>query len=190
MADIPPFAAVDVGSNTIHLVVARPTEDGLDLITLADELDLTRLGADVSATGAIGPERAARAIAVLRAQAARAQSLGAQELLAIATEGVRAAANADDFLEQVREETGITLRVVTGDQEAALTYWGATSGLPTTAHERLAVLDCGEHERGRLGGGLDAGRDALRAVRRAHVLPQPLAHAALQRGVSHLRAGS
>ena len=143
MADIPPFAAVDVGSNTIHLVVARAIDDGHDLITLADELDLTRLGADVSATGAIGPERAARAIAVLRAQAARAQSLGAQELLAIATEGVRAAANADDFREQVREETGITLRVVTGDQEAALTYWGATSGLPTTAHERLAVLDLG-----------------------------------------------
>jgi exopolyphosphatase/guanosine-5'-triphosphate,3'-diphosphate pyrophosphatase len=137
------LAAVDVGSNTIHLVVARPTDDGHDLITLADELDLTRLGADVSATGVIGPERAARAIVVLRAQAARAKSLGAQELLAIATEGVRAAANADDFLEQVREETGITLRVVTGDQEAALTYWGATCGLPTTADERRAVLDLG-----------------------------------------------
>ena len=143
MADIPPFAAVDVGSNTIHLVVARPTDDGHDLITLADELDLTRLGADDSATGAIGSERAARAIAVLRAQAAQAKSLGAQELLAIATEGVRAAVNADDFLEQVRKETGITLRVVTGDQEAALTYWGATSGLSPTAHERLAALDLG-----------------------------------------------
>jgi len=142
LTDATPFAAVDVGSNTIHLVVVRPTADGRDLITLADELDLTRLGADVSATGAIGPERTARAITVLRAQAERARSLGAHELLAIATEGVRAADNADDFLAQVREQTGIALHVVTGDQEAALTYWGATSGLPAT-EERRAVLDLG-----------------------------------------------
>jgi exopolyphosphatase/pppGpp-phosphohydrolase len=137
-----PFAAVDVGSNTIHLVVARPADDGRDLVTLADELDMTRLGADVSATGSIGAERAARAISVLRAQAERARAVGAPELLAIATEGVRAAANADEFLARVREETGISLQVVTGDQEAALTYWGATSGLPAT-DERRAVLDLG-----------------------------------------------
>jgi exopolyphosphatase/pppGpp-phosphohydrolase len=143
MDTMTPLAAVDVGSNTIHLVVARPTEDGGDLITLADELDLTRLGEDVSATGAIGQERTARAITILRAYAAQAKSLGAQELLAIATEGVRAAANADDFLARVREETGITLQVVTGEQEAALTYWGATSGVPVTTEQRRAVLDLG-----------------------------------------------
>lgn len=142
MANSTPLAAVDVGSNTIHLVVAHPTEDGGDLITVADELDLTRLGADVSATGAIGPERTARAITVLREYAARAQSLGAEGLLAIATEGVRAAANADDFLARVREQTGIELQVITGEQEAALTYWGATSGLPATT-ERRAALDLG-----------------------------------------------
>ncbi|HKW22025.1 MAG TPA: hypothetical protein VJO13_11650, partial [Ktedonobacterales bacterium] len=66
MATMTPLAAVDVGSNTIHLVVAHPTADGSDLITLADELDLTRLGEDVSATGAIGPERTERAISILR----------------------------------------------------------------------------------------------------------------------------
>lgn len=142
MTDSQPLAAIDIGSNTIHMVVVRPTDDGRDLITLADELDLTRLGADVSSTGAIGPERAARAISVLRAQTARAQSLGAQEVLLIATEGVRAASNADDFLARVRAETGITPHLITGEQEAALTFWGATSGLPAS-HERLAVLDLG-----------------------------------------------
>ncbi|HKT36775.1 MAG TPA: hypothetical protein VJR48_00275 [Ktedonobacterales bacterium] len=143
MANMTPLAAVDVGSNTIHLVVAHPTEDGGDLITLADELDLTRLGEDVSATGAIGPERTARAITILREYAEEAKSLGAQELLAIATEGVRAAANADDFLARVREQIGVTLQVITGEQEAALTYWGATSGLPVTDEQRRAVLDLG-----------------------------------------------
>lgn len=142
MATMTPFAAVDVGSNTIHLVVAYPTEDGADLVTLADELDLTRLGEDVSAIGAIGPERTARAISILRDYAAQAQALGARELLAIATESLRSAANADDFLARVRKETSITLQVISGEQEAALTYWGATSGLPAT-NERRAVLDLG-----------------------------------------------
>lgn len=137
-----PLAAIDAGSNTIHVVVARPTPDGRDLRYLADELDLTRLGGDVSATGAIGPERQARAIAVIREQAELARKLGARTILGIATEGVRAATNASAFLAAVREATGVTLAIISGDQEAALTYWGATSGL-VDAGERRAVLDLG-----------------------------------------------
>jgi exopolyphosphatase/pppGpp-phosphohydrolase len=137
-----PIAALDVGSNTIHLVVARVEGDGHSLDILADELDLTRLGADISASGRIGQERATRAIAVLREQVERARALGAQTLLGVATEGVRAAANRDGFLARVRDEAGIALHTVTGDQEAALTYWGATSTLPSS-RERRAVLDLG-----------------------------------------------
>lgn len=137
-----PLAAIDVGSNTVHLVVARPTEDGRDLEYLADALELVRLGADVSQTGAIGPERQARAVATIAAQAAVAHGHAAERILGLATEGVRAATNGADFIERVRMETGVTLEVVTGDQEAALTYWGATSGLAQDAPRR-AVLDLG-----------------------------------------------
>lgn len=140
--DTAPLAAIDVGSNTIHLVVARPTRDGRDLRYLADEQDLTRLGEDVSATGAIGAERQARAIAVIREQAALAKEKGASTILGIATEGVRAASNASAFLDAVREETGLRLAIISGEQEAALTYWGATSEYPD-AGERRAVLDLG-----------------------------------------------
>src|SRR5262249_32354881 len=125
-----PLAAIDVGSNTVHLIVARPTADGRDLEHLADELELVRLGADVSQTGVIGPERLARAVAAVRAQAAVARRRGAKVILGIATEGVRAAANGAELIEHVRAATGVTLELVTGDQEATLTYWGATSGLP------------------------------------------------------------
>ena len=142
MSAVSPLAAVDVGSNTIHLVVARPTEDGRDLVTLADELDMPRLGADISAHGALSPERMARAIAVLKQQQERADSLGAYEFLLIGTEGVRAAANADEFLTRVQRELGVSLQLISGEQEAALTYWGATSGLHD-ADERRAVLDLG-----------------------------------------------
>jgi exopolyphosphatase / guanosine-5'-triphosphate,3'-diphosphate pyrophosphatase len=137
-----PLAAIDVGSNTIHLVVALPTPNGYDLRYLADELDLTRLGEDVSMSGSIGEERQARAIAVIHQQAELARQKGAAAILGIATEGVRAATNAREFLERVRLKTGVSLALISGDQEAALTYWGAISGLPVS-DERRAVVDLG-----------------------------------------------
>lgn len=129
MRPIPdPIAAIDVGSNTIHLVVARAAVEGHDLETLADETELVRLGADLAATGHIGAERLARALAVVAVQRSRAEALGARTILGMATEGVRAAANSADVLARMDTETGVTLHLVSGEQEAALTFWGATSG--------------------------------------------------------------
>ena len=136
-----PLAAIDVGSNTIHLVAARPTADMHDLETLADELELVRLGADVNATGSIGPQRAQRAIEVVGHQAEIARQLRASTLLVIATEGVRAARNGADFIARMRAETGVELVLVTGEQEASLTFWGATSGHAVPG--RSAVVDLG-----------------------------------------------
>jgi exopolyphosphatase/pppGpp-phosphohydrolase len=136
-----PLAAIDVGSNTIHLVVARPTAGTDDLVTLADELELVRLGADVNATGSIGPQRAQRAIEVIAHQVEIARQMGAATLLGIATEGVRAARNGADFIARVRAEAGVDLVLVTGEQEAALTFWGATSGHAVAG--RRAVVDLG-----------------------------------------------
>ncbi|MBF6589805.1 MAG: hypothetical protein IVW57_04645 [Ktedonobacterales bacterium] len=137
-----PLAAIDAGSNTIHLVVARPTADARNLKTLVDETELVRLGADVAALGMIGPERMRRALEVLVAQAARARALRARALLGIATEGVRAAANGADLLARAAAEAGVRLMLISGEQEAALTYWGATSGAPRLG-QRQAVVDLG-----------------------------------------------
>lgn len=137
-----PLAAIDVGSNTIHLTVARPAAGGRDVVYLADELEFVRLGEDVSKTGAISPERMERALIVMRHQVDVAHAQGAETILGIATEGVRAAANGAMLVERVRQELGISLELITGEQEAALTYWGATSGLATT-DARQAVLDLG-----------------------------------------------
>lgn len=137
-----PLAAIDIGSNTIHLVVARPILAASDLTILLDETELVRLGADISASGAIGAARLARALDVVEAQLARARALGAQVVLGVATEGVRAAANAAEVLARIQERTALTPALVTGEQEAALTYWGATSGIPR-AGERVAVIDLG-----------------------------------------------
>jgi exopolyphosphatase/guanosine-5'-triphosphate,3'-diphosphate pyrophosphatase len=137
-----PLAAIDAGSNTIHLAVARITADGRDLETLEDITTLVRLGADVTASGLIGPERMAHALATLAAQRERAEALSAGIVLGLATEGVRAASNRDEFLKRAREEAGVLLHLLTGEQEAAVTFWGATSGASEPQRSR-AVIDLG-----------------------------------------------
>ena len=132
---------IDVGSNTIHLAVVGVSAEGR-LRYLTDETELVRLGEDVSASGRIGPERMERAVAVISSQARRALECHVEAVLGIATEGVRAAANGDELFERVECECGLHLRLITGEQEAALTYWGATWPW-ATAPERQAVLDLG-----------------------------------------------
>ncbi len=135
-------AAVDIGSNTLHLVVVEVAAGTLRLTVLDRWAELVRLGADVAATGAIGPERAARAEATLRAQAERARLLGATHLLGLATEGVRAAANADEMLDRFSAALGAPVTLVSGLEEAALTFWGGASIAPDPLAP-LAVADLG-----------------------------------------------
>lgn len=132
---------IDVGANTIHLAVVAVARDG-SLRSLADETELVRLGADVSASGGIGAQRMERAESVIGAQVKLARSLRPAALLGVATEGVRAAANSADFIARVERACGLRLRLVTGEQEAALTYWGATWRW-ADADARQAVLDLG-----------------------------------------------
>jgi exopolyphosphatase/guanosine-5'-triphosphate,3'-diphosphate pyrophosphatase len=136
------LAALDVGSNSCHITVARLTKRLSNIERLADEADLVGLGTDVYTHDAIGPERMERACATIRKQVEMAHACGAQTILGIATEAVRVARNGSDFIDRVWKETGVRLQLVTGEQEAALTYWGATSGLRGT-RVRRAVLDMG-----------------------------------------------
>lgn len=139
-----PVAAIDVGSNTIHLVVAIPrVSNGVTLEVLADELELVRLGAGVSATGRIAPERAERGMAALRRLRDLAQASGARIILGAATEVMRLAANGPEFLARIRDELGLEIPVISGEQEAALTFWGATSDRELASEQPVAVADLG-----------------------------------------------
>ena len=92
--------------------------------------------------GAIGPERAQRAVSAIRRQLAIARQHGAETTLGIATEGVRRASNAGAFLQRVARETGLRMTLISGEQEAALAYWGATSEDATIEGPR-GVIDLG-----------------------------------------------
>ncbi len=139
-----PIAAIDVGSNTIHLVVARPRTDagdGLDI--LVDELEFVRLGAGVGTTGRIAPERAERGLAALQRLSDLAKRADAAIILGAATEVMRLAANGPEFLARARADLGLDITVITGEQEAALTFWGALSGWQLTPQQPVAVADLG-----------------------------------------------
>jgi exopolyphosphatase/pppGpp-phosphohydrolase len=135
----PICAAIDVGSNTIHVVVARCFSHTLEI--LADELELTRIGESVTATGKISPEKSQNALQTLKAYQALASRHGAERVFVVATEAIRQASNSAEFLAQVREETGLEVLLISGTAEATLTFFGAT--YEAGEQEEVEVMDLG-----------------------------------------------
>src|SRR5438067_509906 len=102
----PTVAAIDIGSNSIKMTVGRPAADG-SITEIGWGSEVVRLGYGIEETGRLDEERIERGITTLKQFAAQAHSLGATEIIAVATEATRRAVNGLDFLERVRKETGI-----------------------------------------------------------------------------------
>src|SRR5438874_7084817 len=139
----PMRAAIDIGSNTIHIVVARCKSDDLDIVE--DEVELVRVGESVNASGEISPEKRDAAIATLRQYKELAQKHDAEQVLVVATEAIRKASNSAEFLEDVQRETGLQVHLINGDVEAVLTFYGATyeQRKEPGAPAQLGVMDLG-----------------------------------------------
>lgn len=139
----PVRAAIDVGSNTIHIVVARATAQTLDI--LADEVELVRIGESVTASGLISQEKCEYAIAVLAQYKALAEQHGAQDIFVVATEAIRQAGNSASFIEMVRQRTGLQIVLISGEAEASLTFAGATYEALAAPHppQVMGVMDLG-----------------------------------------------
>lgn len=119
-------AAIDVGSNSILLLVAE--DDGR---VVHDEARVVGLGRGMGERGVFRPDRMEAALACLDAYAAIAASHGvpAEKVRAVATSASRRALNAATFYGNVRSRTGLRVEVISGDEEARLTYLGGVSGL-------------------------------------------------------------
>jgi exopolyphosphatase/pppGpp-phosphohydrolase len=139
----PIHAAIDIGSNTIHLVVAHCTPDDLDIIE--DEVELVRIGESVTATGEISQQKQQKTIDTLCQYKALAEQHGAGQILVVATEAIRQASNSSSFLQGVEGETGLKIHLINGDTEATLTFYGATYEEQQQAHTQavLGVMDLG-----------------------------------------------
>jgi exopolyphosphatase / guanosine-5'-triphosphate,3'-diphosphate pyrophosphatase len=122
-------AAVDCGTNSLRLLLADVDPDRAQLTDVARRMEIVRLGQGVDKTGRLGPEALARTIAVLRDYADIIASSGAQAVRMVATSATRDADNAAEFVRLVKEVLGVAPEVLTGAQEAVLSFTGATAEL-------------------------------------------------------------
>ncbi|MHB1525690.1 MAG: Ppx/GppA phosphatase family protein [Candidatus Dormibacteria bacterium] len=135
------FAAIDVGSNTIHLLLASCTEAGSPR-QLFRRREFVQLGLDVAAQGLIGPERLELAATTLAAQVAEARGWGARAVAVGATQALRSAANGVLVAEVLASRAGIdAVRILPPQVEAQLAFDGATMSLPSGT--AALVLDIG-----------------------------------------------
>src|SRR6478672_11001481 len=119
--------AVDMGTNSTRLLVADVRDP--DLNEVERLLEITRLGDRVDTDGRLADASVERVHAVLDRYAARARELDAERVVATATSAVRDAANGSEFLAGVRRRHGFETRLLSGREEAELTYRGVTSRL-------------------------------------------------------------
>lgn len=139
----PPLAAIDIGTNTIRLLVARTTLVGgrLGLEQLASRTATVRLGYGIERTGRFDPARLALAVETVREYHRLARELGAAPILIVATSATRDAANGAELVERIAAATGLRAEIIGGAREAALTFAGATAGLALAG--TLLVADLG-----------------------------------------------
>ena len=121
------FAAIDIGTNSIRLAVVR-SEANQKITTLAQHREVVRLGEGEFTTDRMTPDAIRRGALVCVKFAEVARGFGATEIVAFATSAVREAENRDDFIERVRDEAGIEVRVISGVEEARLIWLGVSSG--------------------------------------------------------------
>jgi len=169
-----PRAAIDIGSNSILLLIVRPRADGT-LEVLDEAATVTRLSEGLRATGRLSAPAIARSLACLEGYAGAVAAHGAT-VQVVTTEAVRAATNPEDFLGPAATTLGCAVQVLSGVQEAQLSYRSvcprvasavADAGTSAAAEDR--VIDIGgastELIRGRGGQIIDAVSHALGSVR-------------------------
>ena len=136
------LAAIDIGTNSIHMVVVD-IDPALPAFTIiAKEKDVVRLGDRNPKTGDLTPEAIERAMAALRRCKDLAVSFNADQIVAVATSATREAPNGNKFLEQVNSELGILVNLISGQEEARRIYLGVLSGMEFNGQPHV-IIDIG-----------------------------------------------
>lgn len=123
-----PFGVIDVGSNSVRLVVF---DEPLRLPTaMFNEKVLCGIGRGLSQTGALDPEGARQALTAIRRFVALAKRMNVRALQIVATAAVRDASNGEAFVSQIERDTGEKVRILSGQEEATYSAYGVLSGIP------------------------------------------------------------
>lgn len=140
MTSRPNLAAIDIGTSSVHLAIARPIEGSRPELLLREKLPV-RLGSGASDMKTLDPAAVDRAIDALKSFRALADAHDA-EVQAVATSAVREAEDASDFLDRARDEAGIDVVTIAGVEEARLIHLGVLGAIPLATSNHL-VIDIG-----------------------------------------------
>ena len=135
-------AAIDIGTNTILLLVAERQADG-SLSALLDRATITRLGEGVDRSRRFSPAAVARTCACIEDYAESVRKLDVDRIAVVGTSAMRDAAGGHEVRDCVGKSLGVEARVVSGEDEARLAFRGALSGLSIDSREETAVFDIG-----------------------------------------------
>ena len=136
------IAAIDLGTNSLHMVVVKidPTLPAFSII--AREKETVRLGDRNLKTGELKPEIIEKAIAALGRFQEVAKTINAETIIAVATSAVREAPNGKDFLQRVKTELGLSVDLISGQEEARRIYLGVLSGMEFN-NQPHTIIDIG-----------------------------------------------
>jgi len=136
-------AAIDCGTNSIRLLVADVDTEAGTLVDLERTNEVVRLGQGVDRTGLLAPEALARTLDAARRYREVCERLGVDAVRFVATSATRDARNRDEFVAGVRDALGVDPEVVAGDEEARLSFRGATGVLASRFDGPFLVVDLG-----------------------------------------------
>jgi exopolyphosphatase/guanosine-5'-triphosphate,3'-diphosphate pyrophosphatase len=136
------LAAIDVGTNTVLILVAETTPDG-QLRKLAESSRITRLGRGVDVTGHLDPASALATLDTIAEFVEQAHTLGVEKIVSAATAALRDASDGADFIARVKARTGLELDVISGETEAQLAYLSSVKGLKLDLASNLLIVDIG-----------------------------------------------
>ena len=138
--EMPTFAAIDIGSNSCRLKIARVVAHHLK--TVAEDREVTRLGTSVFDTGLVSPEAMAQTLRALKRFQRTVQAHGVDQIRVVATSAMRDARNGAAFQAWVKAETGWNMEIISGLEEGRLIHLGVTSNEPG-AGGKVLLLDLG-----------------------------------------------
>ena len=134
-------ACIDIGSNTTRLLVAECEAEQLHEVH--QDRAFTRIGRGIASDGTIEETKIAEVVEVVTAQLALALELGSSEVLGVATAAIRRAANGIELVRAIESACGLTVRILSGEEEARLAFVGAAGTLGHRPTGMLGVVDVG-----------------------------------------------
>jgi len=136
----PYFAAVDLGSNSFHMLIVRVNGSALE--TIDREKEMVQIARGLQEDGNLNDEVSTRALACLRRFSERLRGIPPEQIRAVGTKTLRAAHNASRFLHLAEQELGAPIQIISGFEEARLVYSGLSHSVVNDHNERL-VIDIG-----------------------------------------------